>query len=227
MALTSEYGGVCGKSSGGTPGAAPSSGMGMGSLVDGGTVFKRKFRWGMSINPGCVGVQIPEYMVKVAARPNLSIEQTEINSKHGKMWIPGKASWETITVTFYDVFPGSLTSNTTGAGISSLYGWIVSTYDFTSGIMNGLCMGSAIKDYTAVVTLNMYSGCGQVLETWTLLDAWPAAVNWNDLDYSSSEEATIELTLRYADVQYNSSCLSSQGGCCTGCTNTDKALIFE
>jgi hypothetical protein len=198
--------------------------MGMGSLADPGTIFKRKFRWGLSITPApksqCAWQNIPEYMVKVAARPNLSIEETEINSKHGKMWIPGKASWETITVTFYDVFPGGSSG---GAGIAGLYGWIVSVYDFTSGIQNNLCMGSATKDYTGVVTLKMYSGCGDVLEIWTLLDAWPQAINWNDLDYSSSEEATIEMTLRYANVTYSSDCLMTSGGCCTSCQSTGNS----
>jgi hypothetical protein len=99
-----------------------------------------------------------------------------------------------------------------------LYSWIISTYDFTSGIQNGLCMGSAINDYSATVVLNMYSGCGVPLETWTLSDAWPQAINWNDLDYQSSEEATIEMTMRYANVTYDSDCLTASGGCCTSCS---------
>ena len=184
--------------------------MGMGPLADKATIFKRKFRWGMSIK-SCGGL-IPEYLVKVAARPNLSVEETEINMKHGKMYIPGKASWETITVTLYDVVGPQVK-----ADIGALYSWILSVYDFSKGIQNGLCMGSAIQDYAGVVTLNMYSGCGTVLEVWTLADAWPQAINWNDLDYSSSEEATIELTLRYANVSYDSNCMTNTGCTCSTC----------
>ena len=56
-----------------------------------------------------------------------------------------------------------------------------------------------------------------ILEKWTIFDAWPQAVNWNDLDYSSSEEATVEVTVRYSDVSYDSACLQAKGGCCTSC----------
>ena len=75
--------------------------MGMGRIGTGDVVFKRKFRWQFSIqtNTGLV----PPSVVKVAARPSLTIEETEINYLNAKMWIPGKGSWETITVTYYDV----------------------------------------------------------------------------------------------------------------------------
>ena len=187
--------------------------MGMGKLAVGSTIFKRKFRWGLTLKPKCLGGKgIPEYLVKVAARPSLSIEETEINMMHGKMYIPGKASWETITVTFYDVVGKEVSSD-----IGSLYGWIIGNYDFTKGIQTGLCMGAAVDNYAATIILTMYSGCGLTLEKWTIKDAWPQAVNWNDLDYSSSEEATIEVTVRYSDVTYDSDCLKGIGGCCEPC----------
>jgi len=186
--------------------------MGMGKLASPTTIFKRKFRWGLTIQMPCSGPTLEEYMVKVAARPNLSIEETEINMKHGKMYIPGKASWETITVTFYDIAGSEVASQ-----ITALYSWIISVFDFTTGLQGNLCMGDMYKNYAGIVTLQMYSGCGDVLEKWVLKDAWPQAVNWNDLDYSSSEEATIEMTLRYANVEYSSPCMEFSGGCCGPC----------
>lgn len=190
--------------------------MGMGGLAINTTIFKRKFRWGMKIKPNCGGKQIDEFMVKVAARPNLSLEETEINMKNGKMYIPGKATWESITVTLYDVVGKD---DSVKNGIGALYNWITSVYQFNvpDSLRKSLCMGSAVIDYAAEITLNLYNGCGVPLETWTIKDAWPQAVNFGDLDYSSSEEVTVELTIRYADVMYDPVCFQIQECSCTSC----------
>ena len=87
---------------------------------------------------------IPEHFVKVASRPNLSIEETEVNHLNGKMWIPGKASWETITVTYLDVAHGEM---------QQLWNWLATMYDFTDPI--GLKQGTR-RDWDATGVLNMY-----------------------------------------------------------------------
>jgi hypothetical protein len=46
-------------------------------------------------------------------------------------------------------------------------------------------------------TLEMYNGCGDVLETWVFENAWPQAVEFGDLDMSSSDVVTCDLTIRY------------------------------
>lgn len=169
--------------------------MGIGKLGNANLIFKRKFRWTFEVFRPGNGSQIPASFVKIASRPNLSVEETEINYLNAKTWIPGKASWETITVTYYDV-----------ATIENkpLFDWLASVYDFTNPVTLG--QGSQRSDYAAIGTLTMYDGCGFPLEIWTLDDLWPQSINFGELDYSSSEEATIELTLRYSNVTYRSVC---------------------
>ena len=59
-------------------------------------------------------------------------------------------------------------------------------------------------------------------------DVWPTAINFGDLDYSNSEEATIELTLRYSDVQYENICPGSNiSACCSPCGGTADPLDEE
>ena len=53
---------------------------------------KKRFDWELSIDKN------EAFKVKVNNRPNLKVEETEINFLNGKMWIPGKASWESISV---------------------------------------------------------------------------------------------------------------------------------
>jgi len=190
--------------------------MGMGDLGDRSLVFKRKFRWTFSVENICYDSNtyksVSDSYVKLAARPNLTIEETEINRLNAKAWIPGKAAWETITVTYYDV--AELDN-------LALWTWLASVYDFTDP--KTLKMGSSRSDYSADGVLRLYDGCGAAIEQWTLSDMWPQAINFGELDYSSSEECNIELTLRYSQVKYESFCPNQDiTGCCTECNSASS-----
>ena len=206
------------------------NGMGFGILGGNDVVFKRKYRWLFSVYTDCpTGGQdglISPQLVKLASRPNLTVEETEINFLHGKMWIPGKGSWETVTVTYYDLGGSSISGDMT-----NLYSWLATVYNFTTGNGSITLSQSSIRGtpsngglpsgqggYAATGVLDLYDGCGKSMETWTLGHMWPQAVNFGELDYSSSEEVTIELTLRYSEVGWVNHCPEGTVmPCCTGC----------
>ena len=148
--------------------------------------------------------------MELAARPNIEIEETELNYLNAKTWIPGKASWQTISVTYYDV---------ASAANQNLWNWLASVYNFTSTNAAILAQqGSSPQDYAGTALLTMYDGCGTPLEQWTLTNLWPTGINWGELDYAASEEAMIELTLRYSNATYQSFCPAfTPVGCCTPC----------
>jgi hypothetical protein len=179
--------------------------MGLGLIGGPNVIHKRQFRWTFEVTNGPCGLTVPPDFVKLANRPNLEIEETEINYLNGKTWIPGKGTWQTITVTYYDVV-GS------GANNIGLWNWIAAVYDYTNPIT--LKQGTARADYSGTASLILYDGCGNILETWKLSDAWPQAINFGELDYSSSEVATIELTIRYSQVTYLNGCGPNPTGCC-------------
>lgn len=185
--------------------------MGIGALGFNNTIFKRKFRFTFEVTGVCNGGRIPPSFVKVAARPSLSIEETEVNYLNAKTWIPGKAAWETINVTYIDAIdPQNIQY------FKPLFDWLSSVYAFHKPYE--LPMGSSRNDYAAVGILKMFDGCGSLLETWELNDMWPTSVNFGDLDYASSDEATIDLTLRYSSVLYTPNCPGfTIENCCTGC----------
>jgi hypothetical protein len=200
--------------------------MGIGKIgLTNNILFKRKFRWLFEVNNICgLGKGVPPDYVKVAARPNVSFEETEVNFLHGKMKIPGKATFENITVTYYDVAP--VKSDT----ILYLYDWIGSVYDFlsTPGTGNNFAGSSSnprmstvargAGGYAAEALLTMLDGSGEPIERWTLENCWPQSVNFGDLDYSSSEESTIELTLAYMFAKWTNLCNAQQPApCYNGC----------
>lgn len=185
--------------------------MGIGKLGDPDKIFKRKFRYTLKIETPCG--EIPEWFVKTAARPQLDIEETELNFLNGVTWIPGKGKWQPITVTYIDV-ADSLQQN--------LYDWLVAVYDFTNPVR---LKQTEKPGWNATGTLRMFDGCGALLERWVLKSMWPQSINFGDLDYSNSEEATIELTLRYSEVQWKPKCKLQDPDCeCRGC-NTSATII--
>lgn len=178
--------------------------MGLGALGNGSIIFKRKFRWTMEIEY-CCNSDVPKFVakefVKMGNRPQIDFDEVEINYLNAKTWIPGKGVWQPISFTYYDV-----AGNTAGVGIntSSILGWIASIYDFSDPVC--LPMNSALQAYEGLGRLILWDGCGNPLEGWILRHMWPQSVNWGDLDMGSSDECTIELTMRYSDVSYVSYC---------------------
>lgn len=191
--------------------------MGVGVIGGPEIVFKRKFRWTFEIEFCCNSVDgspprtVAKEFVKLGARPNIEIEETEINYLNGKFWIPGKATWQTITVTYFDVGGSGLGQVST----QSLFAWIATIYDITNPFQ--LQMNSKPDCYEGVGRLVLYDGCGFPMEVWILRKMWPTGVNWGDLDMSSSEEVTVELTLRYSEVEYRSLCPNTAVDKCPCC----------
>lgn len=190
--------------------------MGLGKLGGDNIIHKRKFRWTFEVRRagGSVGGDVPANFVKLASRPNISIEETEINFLNGKTYIPGKGTWETITVTYYDI---------AGDANVPLWSWLAHVYNFTDPV--GLQQNARRNCYAGIGICTLYDGCGAGLERWALGDCWPQAVNFGELDYSSSEEVTIEVTIRYANVTYTNLCGKQPEYTCCECVPGDTGSI--
>jgi hypothetical protein len=190
--------------------------MGLGPLGGEEIVFKRNYRWTFQIETPC-GTDIPEYLIKSVARPSLNIEATKLDFLHGIRYIPGKGEWQDINVTFLDV--GNLGNN-----INGLYSWLATLYNFTDPV--GLHQsskrgrGKNSGGYAGNAILRMYDGCGVTMEEWRIFDAWPTSINFGELAYDNSDVSTIELTLKYSQVEYIPYCGGSFSPCCSGCSDT-------
>lgn len=183
--------------------------MGIGVIGRPDISFKRSFRFTFEIQGFCgnQGNVVPEHFVKLASRPSIDIEEVEINHLNAKFWIPGKGTWNEITVTYYDV--GNVEE------MRSLWNWLATVYNFADPVK---LTQAEKRDWGATGVLNMYDGCGILIEQWQLQSMWPKSINWGDLDYESSDLSTIELTLRYSDVRYKSFCPEFVPvSCCTPC----------
>jgi hypothetical protein len=179
--------------------------MGIGLLGAPNIIIKRQFRFTVEIQTARSGL-IPIWFVKLANRPQLEIDATEINFRNAVTWIPGKARWQPLTITYIDV-ANSLTK--------PLYDWVATVYDHMK--IAQLPMSEKCG-WAGTVLIRMWDGCGSLLETWQLGSAFPSGINFGSLDYASSEDATIELTIRYSEAQLFGACgTPTPSGSCCGC----------
>lgn len=197
--------------------AVGGTGMGIGRLGDDDILHKRKFRFLLEIYFCNYGRYVPPHFVKTAARPDITIDETEINFLNEKTWIPGKGAWEQVTITYNDV--------ATDDNIE-LFSWLATVYDFVDDTCRH--QNARRSDYSGNMFLYLLDGCGNMLETWYMGDAWPTSVKFGDLDYASSDICDIELSVRYSKVRYTSHCGGSITRCpctpCSGSTSSTSSL---
>jgi hypothetical protein len=138
---------------------------------------KLKNRFVMSIDG------IPAYLIKTAARPSIEFEEVELNHMNVKRFVKGKATWQSIEITMYDpVVPSAA---------QSVMEWIRLSHESVTG-------RDGYSDfYKKDVQFQVLGPVGDVVEQWTLKGTWVQSANFNDMDFSSSDPAEINCTLRY------------------------------
>ena len=135
------------------------------------TVFKKRYRWMTRFKRG--DEVLFEGFAKLGSRPTL--DENEINFLSHKTWIPGKVSWEEITINHW------------GLTDEILEKW-----------------QKAVRDLD-MVELILYDGCGARLETWTVHAARTARTNVDSwLTGDDPYPHNTELTIRYSRAEFAS-----------------------
>jgi hypothetical protein len=145
------------------------------------------------------------------ARPSVSFEEMPIDLYNSKMYLAGKATWETTTINLRD---------DAGGNVSRLVGeQLQKQMDF----MEQASASSGI-DYKFVTKCEILDGGNgvyvpTVLETWELYGCFLQSANYNDLTYGESAPVTISLTMRFDNAVQTP--LGSGVGAPVGRTNGD------
>lgn len=145
---------------------------------------KRKFRWILQIDG------IDAYVLKTAARPQMTFEETVVDWVNTKRYLSGKGAWNPISVTMHDPVAPS--------AAQKIMDWLRLNYEPLTGRM-----GYATQ-YKKNISLKVLDPQGTVVELWDITGAWPQDVNWGDLDFASSDNVEITFQLRFdnATLQY-------------------------
>lgn len=138
---------------------------------------KMKNRYVMEIG------EIPSYLVKAANRPTIQFETITLDHINVKRKLKGKGEWQDLTITLFDPIVPS--------GAQHVMDWIRLSHESITG------RDGYADFYKKDITFYMLGPVGDKIEQWTLKGAFISQANFGDLDFSSNDPATIELTLTY------------------------------
>lgn len=134
---------------------------------------------------------IPSFIIKAAARPNLTSTITVLDHINVDRKVKGKSRWQDISITLYDPIVPS--------GAQAIMEWIRLGHESVTG-------RDGYSDfYKKDITFNSLGPVGDKVEEWTLKGAFITSADFGDLDWTDSGEAmSISLTLAidYAILQY-------------------------
>ena len=123
------------------------------------------------------------------ARPSVSFTEIPIDIYNSKIYLSGKHEWTTTTINLRD---------DAGGNVSKLVGQqIQKQMDFVEQ-----ASAATAQDYKFQINYEVLDGGNgtltpNVLETWELYGCFIQTVNYNAMNYSTNEAATISLTVRY------------------------------
>jgi hypothetical protein len=138
---------------------------------------KMKNRYVMEIDT------IPSYLVKAMNRPTIQFETISLDHINVKRKLQGKGDWQDITITLYDPIVPS--------AAQKVMDWIRLGHESITG------RRGYADFYKKDITFYLLGPVGDKIEQWTLKGAFIQQANFGELDFSSNEVATIELTLSY------------------------------
>lgn len=124
-------------------------------------------------------------------RPQLEFEEVTINRYNSTAYIAGRHTWSSMNLTVED--------DITGLASRVVKGQLETQQRLIGVDLDGrwLNTGATGSDYKFGVKLEMMDGDEGVVESWVLEGVFIQAADFGDMDYSASEAATIQLTLRY------------------------------
>lgn len=130
--------------------------------------------------PSSMGIN--EWYVASTARPAAKITSVAIPFLNTSTYVAGRFEWQEMRVTFRDPIGPSASQ--------ALMEWFRLHAESVTGRM-GYAAG-----YKKDIELDMLDPTGVVVEKWSIVGAFLTDLNFNDLDYSRDDLATITCSLR-------------------------------
>lgn len=160
--------------------------MGLHSLLTKGVEgARKKNRWIFNVDP-YIGGGVNALPPSRGARPSVSFKEFSAEHLHETVYLPGKAEWNTLELSLYDV----------KCKDNVIFNWMKGIYDPTPTSQFYGPPGFNHR-FRKTATLTLFSGGGVAIETWIYMNASPNRIDWGELDMASSELAMVDLTIRY------------------------------
>ena len=138
---------------------------------------KRKFRWVFAIEG------IDAFLMKGAARPNVTIAEQALSFINSTRYIAGKATYAPISVALYDPIAPS--------GAQQVMEWVRTHFESVSG------RAGYADFYKRDCQIKMLDPVGTVVELWDLKGCWLNSADFGELGYDAEEPTEIALSIRF------------------------------
>lgn len=147
--------------------------------------IKHRFRVRViNFGPIAGGLELTQQVVTVD-RPNVGFTHTEIHSYNSRMYYAAKPEWQSTNLTVRDDITNSV-SKLVGHQVQKQMNFFEQT---------SAAAGINYKFTTIIEILD--GGNETVFETWTLEGCFLETINYQGLDYSSSDPVEIQLTIKF------------------------------
>jgi hypothetical protein len=134
------------------------------------------------------GLSLTKQVMDVT-RPNLTFDEITLNVYNSRIYLPGKHTWNSITVNVRDDASGTV-SRAVGQQLQKQIDMVEQA---------SAASGQDYKFQTNIEILDGGNGTSlpNTLEIWELYGCFLQTANYNSLNYATSEAVSIALTLRY------------------------------
>lgn len=134
------------------------------------------------------GLQLTKQVMD-CARPQVQFDEVTLNVYNSTMYLAGKHKWQPLSINIRDDASGTV-AKAVGQQLQKQLDFVEQASAAT---------GQDYKFQTNIEILDGGNGANApiVLETWELYGCYLSAVNYNTLNYATSDQVSIALTLRY------------------------------
>ncbi len=126
---------------------------------------------------------IPAYVIKAAARPQITFEPVELRHMNVSRWVSGKGTWQPVEFTLYDPIVPS--------AAQAVMEWIRLSHESVTG------RDGYADFYKKDITFNTLGPVGDKVEEWKLKGAFIIDANFGDMSFEDVTPAEITLSVQY------------------------------
>lgn len=152
---------------------------------------KRNFRFQVQLGGASAPVL---WWAKTVTTPSFDVSEVEHNYLDNKFYFPGRVSWNEVSFTLVDPISVDAVSQTNK--ILEDMGYVVKANENSKTTMSKKKAATTNGALPAVV-ISILDADGNPIEVWTLNNAFLKSAKYGDLDYSSDDLRSVEMTVRY------------------------------
>ncbi len=160
---------------------------------------KRKYRFILDISKTVPGqsLKFEKWVITKVNRPSFQISETTHAYLNHTFYFPGRLTWQDVSFTVVD----AINPDSTGVLMGMLS---ASGYKLPNQATSPNAQGTISKAKSNIdnVKISSIDADGNLLDTWTLWNAWISQANTGDYDYTADDLMSIDVTMKYDYATY-------------------------